>query len=374
MSKATDSRSPKPILLMVRALDLGGSERQLSVVARTLDPAEFHVHVGCFRSDGVRGRELRAAGVPLVEFPVSSFVKPSAVGGAYRMARYIVEHDIKLVHTFDWPMNVFGVPVARAVGRCAVISSQRAHRELSPGLPRHLLRLSDQLIDAIVVNANFIRRHLVEDEKVPPDRIHLCYNGIDLEAFSPNSRNKPPEFQQAPLVIGVVCAIRPEKGLDTLLDAFAKISHAHPESKLAIVGGGPSLADLQARSQRLGVGDRCIFIPPTNEVAPLLKGIDIFVLPSLSEALSNSLMEAMACGSTAVASDVGGNPELVVHGETGLLFPARDVQALAGALKLLIENAELRRRLAAAGARFIHANFSREASTRRMGEIYNSML
>jgi glycosyltransferase involved in cell wall biosynthesis len=360
--------------LMVRALDLGGSERQLAVVARTLDPAEFHVHVGCFRSDGVRAEELRAAGVRLVEFPVSSFVKPSAVIGAYRMARYLVEHQIKLVHTFDWPMNVFAVPVARAVGGITVLSSQRAHRELSPGLPRHLLRVTDQLADAIVVNSKFVKRHLVEDEKVAPGRIHLCYNGVDLEAFSPACRRKPPEFEDASLVLGVVCAVRPEKGLGTLVDAFARISHHRGGLKLAVVGGGPSLPELQARSRELGIADRCIFIPPRNDVTALLQGMDIFVLPSLSEAFSNALMEAMACGCTAVASEVGGNLELVVNGKTGLLFTARDVAGLSEALELLIENPELRQRLAAAGARFIHGNFSREAAAQRMAKIYKSVL
>jgi len=98
------------------------------------------------------------------------------------------------------------------------------------------------------------------------------------------------------------------------------------------------------------------------------------VLPSRSEAFSNSLMEAMACGCCAVASDAGGNPELIRNGETGMLFPAGDAGALAAALELLIGNASLRRRLAAAGMQWVRGNFSLRASAQRMGEIYAELI
>lgn len=359
---------------MVRELHLGGSERQLSVLATTLPPSRFEVHVGCLRPNGLRAGELEAAGVRVVDFAVPSFHKPSAVSGAYRILDYVVRNQIQLVHTFDWPTNVFAVPIARTVPGLVVLSSQRAHRELSPGLPRHLLRVTDEVVDGIVVNSQFVRHHLVDEEKVPSSRIHVCYNGIDLEAFSPGSRIRRAEFESASLVIGVVCALRPEKGLRTLVDAFARVSNVGTGLRLAIVGSGPSLSDLQSRSEELGITSQCTFIPATREVAALLRGIDVFVLPSLSEAFSNSLMEAMACGCCAVASDVGGNPELIAHGQTGLLFPPGDSEELARCLRLLIENHALRCRLAEAGLELIHRNFSQEDSARRMAEIYVQVL
>ena len=102
--------------------------------------------------------------------------------------------------------------------------------------------------------------------------------------------------------------------------------------------------------------------------------MDIFVLPSLSEALSNSLMEAMACGCCAIASDTGGNPELVRDGETGLLFPTGDITSLAARLDCMLANRDTRRCLASHGAQFMREHFSREAAARRMGEIYTSYL
>jgi glycosyltransferase involved in cell wall biosynthesis len=181
-------------------------------------------------------------------------------------------------------------------------------------------------------------------------------------------------LRDASLVVGVVCVLRPEKALETLLDAFAEVRGIEPGMKLAIVGSGPCLPDLQERARALGILGQCVFEPATPHVAEWLAGIDIFVLPSVSEALSNSLMEAMACGCTVAASRVGGNPELVVEGETGMLFEPRDAAGLAQTLRLLIREPALRKELGRNAAGAIAGRFSLAASARRMGEIYTALL
>jgi glycosyltransferase involved in cell wall biosynthesis len=170
-------------------------------------------------------------------------------------------------------------------------------------------------------------------------------------------------------VIGIVCALRPEKGLNLLVEAFERVRPAHPEARLLIVGSGPILAQLRASAS-----DVCHFEPAVKNVAPWLRAMDVFVLPSLSEALSNSLMEAMACGCCPIASDVGGNPELIAHGETGLLFPSGDAGALAERLDLVLRDLELRHRLAAKAEQRMHTEFTREAAACRMGEVYREFL
>jgi glycosyltransferase involved in cell wall biosynthesis len=359
---------PCPVLLMTRALGLGGSERQLTELAKSLDSAEFEPHVGCFLSEGFRAEELRAHGVPVAQFPVTSFLGPSLFTGALALGRYLRDHRIRLVHTFDVPLNLFGVPVARLFRAGRVISSQRAHRALTPGLRRLLLRLTDSLVDGIVVNCEAVRRDLIDVDRVPPHLIHLCYNGIDAALYPPASEPRP-----GPVVIGVVCALRPEKGLDTLLEAFAALG-PRPGVRLLVVGGGPSLPGLQALATRLALNDRCAFEPATKDVAARLRQIDIFILPSLSEAFSNSLMEAMACGCCVAASRVGGNPELVIDGETGLLFGARDSAELARVLDRLLEDSALRARLAGAGTERIRRQFTLAQAAQRMGAIYREVL
>jgi glycosyltransferase involved in cell wall biosynthesis len=363
--------APIPVLLMARELNLGGSERQTAEIAKALDRSRFDPRVGCFRPAGLRGEELRAAGVPIVQFPVPSL---ASVKGALRIAAYIRQQGIRLVHTFDTPANLYGVPAARMALSARVVSSQRGHRNLMPAIYHHGLRVTDHLVDGIVVNCEYMRRHLRDDEKVPAGLIHLCYNGIDTGVFRAVRGARPEVLRDASLVVGVACALRPEKGLETLLDAFAAVHGMQAGSKLAVVGSGPCLPELQERARALGILPDCVFEPATSRVAEWLQAIDIFVLPSLSEALSNSLMEAMACGCCPVATRVGGNPELVAHGETGMLFPSRDADALARILGQLIRDPGRRGVLASNAAHTIHARFSLEAAARRMGEIYASVL
>jgi glycosyltransferase involved in cell wall biosynthesis len=362
--------SSQPVLLMARHLDQGGSERQLAQIAKTLDRSRFTPHVGAFRPGGLRWRELESAGIPLVDFPVPSI---ASVRGALAIARYIHRHTIRLVHTFDTPANVYGVPAARMAGAPVVLSSQRAHRDLAPSF-RRLMRLTDFLADGVVVNCEFLRRHLIDDERVPSGRIHLCYNGIDVDVFHGLRGCRPEALAHASLVVGVVCALRPEKGLDTLLEAFALVRAREAGMKLAIVGSGACEAGLRAQAAALGILQDCVFQPATADVAPWLRGIDIFVLPSLTEALSNSLMEAMSCGCCVVASRVGGNPELVADGETGLLFGPRDVSGLALALNRLIGQPSWRAELARNASRLIRENFRLDLAARRLEEVYAALL
>lgn len=362
--------APVPILLMVRELNLGGSERQMAEIAKALDRSRFDPRVGCFRPGGVRGDELQAAGVPIVQFPVPSL---ASLRGAFRISAYIRENGIRLIHTFDTPTNLYAVPSARMAGTTRVVSSQRAHRSLMAPIYHHGLRVTDRLVDAIVVNCDYVRRHLIEDERTPPSLIQLCYNGIDTVIFHPGGRARTESLRDEPLVIGVVCVLRPEKGLETLLDAFAAVRDLQPGMKLVVVGSGPCLPDLQDRAGDLGILPDCVFQPATPNVAEWLRSIDIFVLPSRSEALSNSLMEAMACGCCVVASRVGGNPELVTPGQTGMLFEPGDAPGLAAALRPLILDATLRRELACNAECSIRTQFSREASAERMAEIYTTV-
>ena len=365
---------PWPVLLMARELGLGGTERQLAETALSLDRSRFEPHVGCFRAGGFRERELRQAGIPVVEFPVRSLISPSALAGAGRMGRYLANHGIRMVHTFDVPADLFGVPVARLFQTPVVLSSQRAHRALTPGATRHLLRLTDRIVDGIVVNCQSVARELVSDEGVPLSLLHLVYNGIDTGIFCPQGAAAELPWPDAACVIGVVCALRPEKGLHLLLDAFAQVRAACPGARLLIVGSGPMLPELEARAAALNLGASCHFQSAARNVAEWLRIMDIFVLPSLSEALSNSLMEAMACGCCAIASGTGGNPELIGDGETGLLFPAGDAVALAECLRRVLGDEEQRLRLGENAARLMRDRFNREAAASAMGAIYTKYL
>lgn len=358
-----------PVLLMVRELGIGGTERQLVETARFLCRDRFFPHVGCFRPNGLRRNDLEMAGVPILHLPVYSFKSPAVLKAASQLIRYIRDNNIQIVHSFDAPLNVFAVPIARIAGTPAVIASQRGHRVLTGRRLGRLLRFTDRIADAVVVNCEAMRRYLVEEEGVAENKVRLCYNGIDTDNYE--RKTIPSPFPDR-LVIGSMGALRPEKGLETLIQAFAELGNCG--AKLAIVGSGPEEDRLRALSLQLGVMEDCHFEPATTQVAEWLSRIDIFVLPSRSEALSNALMEAMACRCCPVASRVGGNPELVEHGRNGLLFQTDNVAELASQLRGLLTDEDRRKRFAAAASETIRSKFTFAQAALAMQEIYESVL
>jgi L-malate glycosyltransferase len=364
---------PWPVLLMVRELGLGGSERQTVETARALDRSEFSPHVACLHSEGLRRRDLEDAGVPILALPARTLFGWSAINAARLLRRYLRAHSIQLVHTFDTPSNLLGVPVARLARTPVVLSSQRADRGLTVPWGRRLLRITDRMASGVVVNCQALVRHMVQDEGVESSRVLLCHNGIDTDTFQPGpSPLRSTILKDAEVVVGIVCGLREEKRLDLLLQAFARI--AAPGRKLVIVGSGPLRGEIEALASRLSLQPYCHFEPATTAVTEWLRAIDVFVLPSRSEALSNSLMEAMACGCAVIASDTGGNPELVSPESTGLLFTSGDVEALTAALLRLADDPALRASLGARAASFIRERFTLAIAAERMGGIYREML
>jgi glycosyltransferase involved in cell wall biosynthesis len=362
---------PYPVLLMSHSLDAGGSERQLTEIARNLDRSRFTPHVACFRDGGMRIDELRRAGVPVLPLAISSFRSLGALRAVGVLGRYVRQNGIQLLHTFDPPSTLWGVPAGRLLRVPVVLSSQRGARSLRSHVKRRLARLTDRLADGIVVNSLAVRDSLIREDGVPSIRIHLCYNGIDLDRFH---ARRPPPPPEGPLVVAFIGVLRREKGLGTLLEAVARLRLSEREIRLRLIGWGPEGDSLKQQSRALGIDHICSFDPAAGNVEEVLRNVDVFVLPSLSESFSNSLMEAMSCGCAVVASRVGGNSELVEHGVTGLLFPTGDSAGLAAALQTLIADPRLRERLGRGAAESIRARFGAAQSVAVVERTYSSFL
>lgn len=364
---------PLPILFTVRELGSGGIERDVTKLAKGLPRSAFTPYVATYKPEGPRFEELKKAEVPVLPIPISSLKSPRTVKAALQFGRFLKRKRIVIVHAFD-NSAVFAVPIARFVRIPVVVSSMLGSRELIDPKSRKQLQSTDRLVDAVVVNCEAMRTHLVRDYSIPPERIELCYNGVDMTEFYPAPASKPPEVANACLVLGAVCVLRPEKALTLLLEAFASLRNAIPNSKLLLVGSGPELEKLQARSSALNISDACVFVPAVADVARYLRAIDIFVSCSSSEAFSNSILEAMACGCCVVASRVGGTPELIADEERGLLFTSGDANELAQKLLRVIHDKALRERLGRNAAEFASTRLNMQINIQRSIEIYETML
>jgi glycosyltransferase involved in cell wall biosynthesis len=365
--------SPIPILLMARQLTEGGSERQMTELARSMDRTRFMPHVACVDARGSRATDLREAEVPILELPIQSLASMQTFKISARLRSYVGQRGIRLIHAFDPPMSFFAATAGRLSGAKVILTSQRCFEDTIFASQRKQVRVAHRLSDGVVANAEAVRQHLLTDYGLTAKKIRICHNGIDASRYA-GARRRCGPFADGGIVIGTVCVLRPEKAVNLLLEAFSRIASAVPRARLLVVGSGPELWHLEELRAKLGLGDKVHFEPATTEVGLWMKAMDIFVLPSLSEAFSNSIMEAMASGCAVIASNVGGNPELVEHGVTGLLFERNNPEDLARQLSQLVDDSSLRTKLAEAGRDRIAREFSLVESTRRMEAIYDEYL
>jgi len=377
------------LLTFVNGFAVGGTERHVINFGKTIDRARFDARLACFQRLGQFLGEAEASRLPIWEYPINSLHNRGTVKQQWRFARDLRRHRIQIVHTYNFYPNVFALPAARLARTPRVVASIRDTGVYQTPMQKRVQRLACLLADCIVVNAEAVRRWLVE-EGYPRRKIVVIRNGVDLSRFEAQGETGrlrreigvPPDV---PLV-AVVARLHELKGLGDFLEAAARLAGRHDGVRFLIVGGRLSVKDgvatsddtyareLALAARRLGLGDRVVFTGFRLDVADLLREVAVSVLPSLSEGLSNVLLESMAAGVPVVTTPVGGSPEAVVDGETGLLVPTRSPDALARAIDTLLTDRALAARMGQAGRRRIEARFSLNGMTRATERLYVSLL
>jgi len=211
-----------------------------------------------------------------------------------------------------------------------------------------------RLVDHVVANCGSVLRRVLA-AGVPPERVTLVHEGIDLTPWQGLARERAAArrrlgIDDSALLISCAASLRPRKGQRLLLAAFARITAAHPASRLFLAGDGSDLAALRARARALGIAERVHLPGAVRPVQDLYAASDVFCMPSFHEGLSNACLEASAAGLPLVVSEAGGLPEIVADGETGSVVPCGDVAALAAALARMLRDPAWRERAGAAGA------------------------
>jgi glycosyltransferase involved in cell wall biosynthesis len=277
---------------------------------------------------------------------------------------------------------VFALPAARLARVPVTVASIRDMGVYLTPMQIRVQRIVCRLADRVVVNAEAIRQWLLE-QGYRPDNVTVIRNGVDLARFAgPRGRSSlrqdfglPPSSR----LVAVVARVSPTKGLEYFLDAAASLAPRYPDAHFVIVGQ-PAPGDreyqrgLEAYAARLGLERRVVFTGLRLDVPEVLSEMSCSVLPSLSEGLSNVLLESMAAGVPVVATAVGGNSEAVEDGVTGLLVPPRDTDALVRAIARILDDRELAARFGEAGSRRVADRFSIEASVRATERLYMELL
>jgi glycosyltransferase involved in cell wall biosynthesis len=264
-----------------------------------------------------------------------------------------------------------------------VIASIRDCGEALTPVQRHAQKMFCKMADCVLANAEGVRRWLVS-EGYPARKIHVIRNGIVRPApIAVEERDKlraefgwPPDSR----LVAVCSRLTPMKGIERFLDAASVIARSHSNVRFLVIGGPSHIGDgsykleLERYAESLGLGKRLVFTGFRTDVAKILPEIDISVLPSLSEGLSNSVLEAMSAGVPVIATRVGGTPEAVEDGSTGLLIPPGDLDALIRAIAFLLDNPQSARRMGEEGRRRVLSRFSVERMVNETESLYFRLL
>ncbi len=359
---------------LVENLERGGLERVVIDLALEQAAQGLHVQVICLFNEGLLARELITAGIPVIACNKGQGFDWRAVGKIRVLLR---NHKTQILHSHNPIPNYYGVLASIFINGLTVVNTRHGMGNAPFHVRRELLYRVSLIRTAFVAmvcesaRQNFVRHRIVVRAKAK-----VIPNGIRMNLFCRYSA-RAHEILMAMLksrtdvlCIGTVGRLNPVKDQASLLHAMVHIRETINDAILVIVGGGALQHELEDLARSLGIANAVHFLGDRDDVKILLPGFDIFVLPSLSEGYSISLLEACACGLPIVATDVGGNGEIVRSGVNGLLVEPKNVEEIANAVIKLARSRDLRSEMGWRGHEWVAANGTTEVMAQRYMALY----
>ena len=339
-------------------LDVGGMEKTIVEFARRADRERYELMFVSMTTAGPVFDEIKELGWPVEALGIASGFRPGII---IRLSRLFREWNTDIVHAHNTKPMLYGAPAARLARVPVVIYTRHGQRHGATPKQNILFRLAAKCIDSVVsVSSDSARRSA--DDGIASSRLHTIRNGIDLDRFQFRG-----PFPDGPAV--TVGRLSPEKDIATLLQAAAIAIREQPDFHLEIAGNGSCLDELRRLAAHLGIVKSVTFLGNVNDIPALLARASMSVLSSVTEGISLTLLEASARGLPVVATNVGGNPEVVVHETTGILVPPKDPTSLADAMLRLWRDPALRLRMGLAGRHHVKTQFD----VRRMIDEYERL-
>jgi glycosyltransferase involved in cell wall biosynthesis len=350
----------------------GGAQEHLYSLLTRIDRGRYDVSVVSL-SPGSAVRKLQREGISVI---VIDDPDDAIAVGALAAHLALVRPDV--IHNHMYRAELVGTRAAIALGvvghrRPYVVSTIHSSRVRSPEDREQLRRLTPHM-DQLIAVSHAMERKIVEEGRATAP-VRLIYNGVDLDRYG---HQEPcctlrDEYGMEPgsQIVGVVARLEPEKGHPTLLEAWPRVLQQVPDAYLLIVGEGSRRAELEGLARGLRIAHRVVFTGQREDVPAVTAALDVAVLPSYREAQGRAILEAMALSRPVVASNVGGIPEVIEDGVTGLLVPPHDTAALAAAITRLLTDHAYADTIARAGHDLVHDRFCIELMVREIEAIYD---
>lgn len=364
------------VLLFITELNVGGAERIVEQLASGLARDRYNVKVVCLYDPHAIGAEIQAAGVPVIDLDMRGKMDLRA---PYRLFRLLQEGNVQVLHAHLFHANLLAATIGR-LARVPVIIATRHSVEIGGGHREWVNRLVRPLCDAVVAVSREVCEAEARCSSIDLDKLVMISSGVKGQIFEEVDQASMERLQSLwkiqpeSCLVGTVGRFVEPKGYTYLLDALAKIQTQISDTKALLVGDGVLRQPMEDKARELGLSDTVVFTGTRRDVPGILALLDVFVMSSLWEGLPIALLEAMAAGLPVVATSVGGTPEVVVDGVTGLLVPPRDPDALAEAILTLLRDPGLRQRMGQAGRERVREQFSVEKMVKEIEGLYQRLL
>ncbi|HWG45955.1 MAG TPA: glycosyltransferase [Gemmataceae bacterium] len=367
--------SPRPVRVcfLIDELATAGTETQLLALIRHLDRRRVRPYLVLLRGDNPVSQALEPDHCPILRLGAGALRHPATFARAWRFMRFLRRERIDVLQVYFPDSTYFGLPAAWLAGvRHRVRTRNNLGHWLTP-LHRGLGRMFNALATQTIANCAAARQALLEAERPRPESVLVLHNGVDLSRFRdmPSLAARPASAEKR---VGVVANLRSVKGLDVFVRAAAQVRTRHPQVMFEVAGEGELRAALEQQAAAEGLAERFTILGSVADVPGFLGRLDVAVLCSHAEGMSNALLEYMAAGRAIVATAVGAATELIEDGVHGLLVPPGDTGRLAEAMGRLLDDPNLAQRLGDAARRRTLQRHSREAMVRRFEDFYEGLI
>jgi glycosyltransferase involved in cell wall biosynthesis len=372
------------VLHIIDSFEQGGTERQaLQLVRQLHESGRCQVRLACLQNKGsLRGDADRLGLGEIPEYPLNSFYDRNFVTQLRRLARFLKDNEIDVVHTHDFYTNIFGMTAASIARMQARVTYKGDTEGFRTSLQKRVERGAFRLAHRVIANCLAVQNQLIR-EGLSPARIVQHYNGLDLDRLKvPQGLRRDDALttfglplEPARRFVTIVANLHnPVKDHPMFLRAAALVCAAVPDAAFVIAGEGDLMKSLTKLAEQLGIQRDVFFIGRCEDVGRLLAASDVGVLSSKAEGFSNAILEYMAAGLPVVATEAGGVREAIVEGETGFVVPAGDDQRMAERIIELLGDSERARQMGQLGKVIVAGKFSCQHHLRNTLELYDELL
>lgn len=370
---SVNSNQPIPVLELITDLIFGGAQTGLLHFLKHINRQIFAPQVAVLRNGHTPiASQIRSLEIPIIDLKMDPKYRLDRMVPLYRL----IKHErFAIIHNWLFHANLLG----RLVGFSAnvpVIISSRHNIDIGGRQREFINRWTAPLDDHTIAVCEYVRSIEINRAKVPENKVTTIFNGVDLELFSRQEHSKSHQIRQElgisteTLLIGCIGRLHRQKGYPDLIEAFKFIREKITDLHLLIVGAGELDVQLKSKVSALGLSNSVTFTGARNDIPAILSSMDLFVLPSLWEGHPLVVLEAMAAGLPVVATAVGGTPEVVIQGETGMLVPPGNPVQLASAILSILQNHSIRLKMGEAGRQRAKDLFSIDSMTQKIEALY----